>query len=168
MAKVYELDGQSVTIGGMIAEKKIKYTKNDKIMAFLTLEDLVGTVEVIVFPKDYEANSTKLVEDSKVFIRGRVSVEEEKDGKLICEKITLFDDIQKKLWVKFPDMDIYEKDKQELYDMLSDSDGKDKVIIYIENPKAMKELPRNRSIHVEPELIRRLQIRFGVENVKVV
>ncbi|MDO4513084.1 MAG: DNA polymerase III subunit alpha, partial [Lachnospiraceae bacterium] len=70
------MDGSTVTIGGMIADKKIKYTKNDKIMAFLTVEDLVGTIEVIVFPKDYEKYASELIEDAKVFIRGRVSVEE--------------------------------------------------------------------------------------------
>ena len=96
-------DGQNITIGGLIAEKKIKYTKNDKVMAFLTLEDLAGSVEVIVFPKVYEKSSASLNEDSKVFIKGRVSAEEEKDGKVICESIQSFDDIHKELWIKFPD-----------------------------------------------------------------
>ncbi|HKM04610.1 MAG TPA: DNA polymerase III subunit alpha [Lachnospiraceae bacterium] len=168
VAKVYELDGQSVTIGGMIAEKKIKYTKNDKVMAFLTLEDLVGTVEVVVFPRDYEANASKLVEDSKVFIRGRVSVEEEKDGKLICEKITLFDDIPKRLWVKFHDLALFEKSEKDLYEAINDSDGKDVVVIYIENPKSMKNLPKNKSVNANPELIRKLSAIFGQENIKVV
>lgn len=78
-------DNQKVTVGGMITEKTIKYTKNNKVMAFLTLEDLVGTVEVIIFPRDYEKYHDLLVEDEKVFITGRANVEEEKNGKLICE-----------------------------------------------------------------------------------
>ena len=88
-------------------DKKIKYTKNDQIMAFLTVEDMVGSVEVIVFPKDYEKNSYKLTDENKVFIQGRVSVEEERDGKLISEKITAFDEIPRKVWLKFPNMDSY-------------------------------------------------------------
>ena len=100
-------DGSRATIGGMIMDKKIKYTKNDQIMAFLTVEDMVGSVEVIVFPKDYEKNSYKLTDENKVFIQGRVSVEEERDGKLISEKITAFDEIPRKVWLKFPNMDSY-------------------------------------------------------------
>ena len=83
-------DQARVTLGGMIAGKTIKYTKNDKMMAFLTLEDLVGSVEVVVFPRDYEKNAAILTEDAKVFIRGRASVEEDKDGKLICEEVYTF------------------------------------------------------------------------------
>ena len=84
---------QSIAIvGGMIADKTIKYTKNDKVMAFLNVEDLVGNVEVVVFPKDYEKYASLLVEDAKIFIKGRVSVEEEKDGKLICEQIAGFEE----------------------------------------------------------------------------
>lgn len=85
-------DNQQAVIGGMITDKKIKYTKNNKTMAFLAVEDLLGTVEVIVFPKDYEKWSALLNEDAKVFIRGHASVEEDKDGKLICEQIYSFDE----------------------------------------------------------------------------
>lgn len=83
-------DQANAVIGGMIADKNIKYTKNDKVMAFLNIEDLVGNVEVIVFPKDYEKYSSILNEDEKVFIKGRTSVEEDKDAKLICEQIVTF------------------------------------------------------------------------------
>jgi len=85
-------DQTTAVIGGMIADKTVKYTKNDKVMAFLNIEDLVGNVEVVVFPKDYEKFSALLVEDAKIFVKGRVSVEEEKDGKLICEQIISFDE----------------------------------------------------------------------------
>lgn len=88
-------DQKTAIIGGMIMDKTIKYTKNDKVMAFLNIEDLVGTVEVVVFPRDYEKYAPLLVEDSKVFIKGRISVEEEKDGKLICEQIVAFEDALK-------------------------------------------------------------------------
>lgn len=160
-------DGEPAIIGGIIADKKIKYTKNDKVMAFLQLEDLVGTVEVIVFPKDYEKNSDKLAEDNKVFIRGRVSVEEDKDGKLICEKITGFDEITRKLWVKFPTKEAYEAAEAQLLSILSSSDGRDNVCIYVENPKAVKTLPPNRSVNADRELLDRLEALYGKENVKV-
>lgn len=90
--RVTAQDQATAIVGGMIAGKTIKYTKNDKVMAFLSIEDLVGTVEVVVFPRDYEKYSAMLLEDSKVFVKGRVSLEEEKDGKLICEQIVTFDE----------------------------------------------------------------------------
>lgn len=161
-------DGKSVVVGGMIADKKIKYTKNDKVMAFLTLEDLLGSIEVVVFPRDYEKNAQKLVADQKVFIKGRVSSEEERDGKLICESITAFDEIPKKLWVKFASKEEYEAAEKELLSMLAESDGRDAVVIYIENPRSMKELPENRSVCADAVLLSQLTARFGEENVKVV
>ena len=88
-------DQRRVTVGGMIADRNIKYTKNDKVMAFLNLEDLVGNMEIVVFPRDYEKYGSLLVEDARVFIRGRVNVEEEKDGKLICEHVVSFEDAAK-------------------------------------------------------------------------
>ena len=160
-------DGENVTVGGMIADKKIKYTKNDKVMAFITLEDLVGSIEVVVFPKDYERNSQKLIEDNKVFIKGRVSVEDERDGKLICEKITAFDELGKKLWVKFPTKEAYEQEETKLFEALNDSDGSDQVIIFIEEGKAIKKLPPNRNVDAGQVLIDKLSVLFGEQNVKV-
>ena len=80
------MDNSKVTVGGMITGKTIKYTKTNKVMAFLTVEDLVGTVEIVVFPRDYEKNAQLMEVDDKVFIQGRVSAEDEKASKLICEK----------------------------------------------------------------------------------
>ncbi len=161
-------DQSVVTIGGMIADKKIKYTKNDKVMSFLQVEDLVGSVEVIVFPRDYEKYSAKLMEENKVFIRGRVSVEEDKDGKLICERITAFDEIPKKLWVRFPTMESYEKAQEELFSLMADSDGRDGVVIYVEDKKVMKTLPPNKNVNADETLLEKLSGRFGKDNIKIV
>ena len=165
---VRAVDGERATVGGLISAKTIKYTKNDKVMAFLTIEDLVGTVEVVVFPKDYEKNAAYLSEDSKVFVQGRISVEEDKDGKIICEKIIPFENLQKKVWIKFPSMDDFKARESALYDALKESEGDDIVVIYIENPKAMKELPRNQRIKADDALVGKLENIFGKENVKVV
>lgn len=160
-------DGAKAVIGGLIAGKTIKYTKDNKIMAFLTIEDLVGTVEVIVFPKTYEQSASFLTEDAKVFVQGRISVEEDKDGKLICEKIVPFTKLKKKVWIKFPDMEAYKAAEAGLMDTLRESEGKDGIVIYIENPKAKKELPPNQNVEADESLVNRLQERFGRENVTV-
>ena len=160
-------DGAKAVIGGLIAGKTIKYTKDNKIMSFLTIEDLVGTVEVIVFPKTYEQSASFLTEDAKVFVQGRVSVEEDKDGKLICEKIVPFTELKKKVWIKFPDMEAYKAAEAGLMDTLRESEGKDGIVIYIENPKAKKELPPNQNVEADEDLVNRLQEQFGRENVTV-
>ncbi len=160
-------DGARVTIGGMVADKTIKYTKDNKVMAFIKLEDLVGSVEVIVFPKSYEKYSDKLKEDEKIFIHGRVSAEEEKDAKLICEKIEGFDEIPKKLWLKFADMDIYQEKQQQVEEILNASEGPDQVIYYIEATKQMKKLPANKNVRADTGMLSALEGVLGKENVKV-
>ena len=160
-------DGASATIGGLIADKKIKYTKNDKIMAFLQIEDLLGSVEVIVFPRDYEKYNSRLVEDGKVFIKGRVSLEEDRDGKLICERITSFDEIPKKLWIRFPTMEAYETGIEDLLRDISESEGNDSVVLYIEDKKQMKKLPPGRNVNADEALYDALCKKYGKDNIKI-
>ncbi|HKM21553.1 MAG TPA: OB-fold nucleic acid binding domain-containing protein, partial [Lachnospiraceae bacterium] len=161
-------DQAKVTVGGVIEEKTIKYTKTGKNMAFIVLEDLTGKVEVIIWPNDYEKNAKWLIEDSKVFIQGRVSAEEEKDAKLICERITPFENIPKKLWVKFKTKEEYVLREQELLSATEGSDGNDTVVIYIEETKEIKNLPRSRSVHADEGLVSKLSDIFGDGNIKVV
>ena len=161
-------DGKMVIIGGMIVDKTIKYTKNNQIMAFLTLEDLLGTIEVIVFPRDYEKYRNYIEQDAKVLIRGRAQVEEEKDAKLICSEIHGFDETKKEMWIQFPTKEEFEERQQELFDAVSDMDGEDGVVIYIASPKAMKRLPANWNISVNVYSIQKLKEIFGEDNVKVV
>ncbi len=166
--KVNVEDGDSKTIGGIINNKTIKYTKNDKTMAFIELEDLYGIVEVVIFPKDYEKNSHMLNEDSKVFVKGRVSLEEDKNGKLICEKIISFDEIGKKLWIRFDTMAQFAEANAELMGILKESDGRDQTIIYVAETKQRKVLPPEFNVKADEILLSRLYEKFGQNNIKVV
>ena len=161
-------DGQQVIVGGMITEKTIKYTKTNKVMAFLTLEDLLGTVEIVVFPRDYEKNVKLMEMDEKVFIKGRVSVEEERASKLICESIYSFEDVPRELWLQFETKESFLSREQELYEDLKEADGKDSVVIYIKSPKAIKRLGASKSICISRDLLARLYEKYGKDNVKVV
>ena len=165
-AKVH--DGAKETVGGMITAKTIKYTKNNKVMAFLTLEDLAGSVEVIVFPKDYEKNQQYLEEESKVFIRGRVSEEDEADSKLICETVIPFEQTRKELWLQYPDKAAYLAGEQELFAMLADTEGDDTVIIYCRKEKAVKKLPPGRNVKADKVLLSRLTNYLGEACVKLI
>ncbi|MCI5621555.1 MAG: DNA polymerase III subunit alpha [Lachnospiraceae bacterium] len=161
-------DNQQVMIGGMVTDKVIKYTKTNKAMAFIMVEDLVGAVEVIIFPKDYEKFSSYLEEDAKIFVQGRATVEEDKDGKIICEKIYRFEDAAQELWLKFPTKEDFDSKEEELYGLMQDSDGGDEVVIYIALPRAMKRLPASRNVSVNRELLSNLEDFLGKDNVKVV
>ena len=160
-------DGAREIIGGIITGKTIKYTKNNKTMAFLTIEDLVGTVEVVVFPKDYEKNQNYLVEENKVFVKGRVSEEDDAASKLICESIIPFEQTKKELWLQFENKEKFLKDERMLYEMMAGSDGEDQVIIYCKAERAIKRLPANRNVHIEPGLLSRLTNYLGESCVKV-
>ena len=160
-------DGEKVMIGGIITAKTVKYTKNNKAMAFLTVEDLYGSIEVIVFPKDYERYHLLMQEEQKVFIRGRVSAEEEKNGKLISEKIYSFEDARRELWIQFEDKDVFESMENEIMELLSGSDGKDFVVIYLAKERAMKRLGTNMTVFANNELVNELNEKVGEKNVKV-
>ena len=161
-------DGAKEIIGGMITEKTIKHTKTNQMMAFITVEDLLGTVEVVVFPRDYEKNRDYLEVDSKVFVRGRVSEEDDKPSKMICEKIIPFERTKKELWIQFPDKATFLDEEQIVYGYLADSDGDDEVIIYCAKEHAVKKLPKNRNIGINEQILSRLMNHFGEKRVKVV
>lgn len=161
-------DGAIEIIGGMIVDKTVKNTRNNQMMAFLTLEDLLGTVEVVVFPRDYEKNRLLLEVDNKIFIRGRVSEEDEKASKLICERIIPFEQTKKELWLQFPDKEAFLEEEQIVYGYLADSEGEDEVVIYCERERAVKRLPRNRNINISSQVLSKLMNHFGEKRVKVV
>ena len=161
-------DGAKEIIGGMITEKTIKHTKTNQMMAFITVEDLLGTGEVVVFPRDYEKNRDYLEVDSKVFVRGRVSEEDDKPSKMICEKIIPFERTKKELWIQFPDKATFLDEEQIVYGYLADSDGDDEVMIYCAKERAVKKLPKNRNIGINEQILSRLMNHFGEKRVKVV
>ena len=164
--KVY--DGQKVIIGGMITEKTIKYTRNNKVMAFLTVEDLLGTVEIVVFPRDYEKWQSMLNEDARVFVQGRVNAEDDKPSKLILEKVRAFEDMPQELWIQFKDKAEYAEKEQELLETLKGYAGVSAVVIYLKDVNAMKRLPAGYHARISDSLTGELRKKYGESNVKVV
>ena len=164
--KVY--DGQKVIIGGMITEKTIKYTRNNKVMAFLTVEDLLGTVEIVVFPRDYEKWQSMLNEDARVFVQGRVNAEDDKPSKLILEKVRAFEDMPQELWIQFKDKAEYAEKEQELLETLKGYSGVSAVVIYLKDVNAMKRLPAGYHARISDSLTGELRKKYGESNVKVV
>ncbi|MBQ6815357.1 MAG: DNA polymerase III subunit alpha [Lachnospiraceae bacterium] len=161
-------DGDRVCVGGMINSISIKSTKTNKMMAFFTVEDMYGSVEVIVFPKDYEKYRTAIIQDEKVFVRGRVSLTENEGGKVICETITGFDDMPSDLWLRFENKAQYQQLEAKMDELLRDSDGKDNVIIYLKEEKQKKILPASRSVKADSVLVDALKELLGEDNVAIV
>ncbi len=158
-------DGAGTMVGGMITSKTIKYTKNNKAMAFLTIEDLYGTVEVLVFPGDYERCGSRLEVDDKVFIRGRVSLDDDKNGKVIFERLYTFDEGVRELWIRFPNLEAYRARKNELAAVIRDSDGRDQVVIWLDAEHAFKNLGPGQTVDAGRALVERLAGLFGGDNV---
>ena len=161
-------DGMKVVIGGLVAGKVVKTTRSNQLMAFITLEDLMGSVEVIVFPKNYEADRDVLTEDSKIFIKGRVSLGDESVGKLVCEQVIPFSKVPRQLWLQFEDKEIYQAMEGEILGILKESEGPDSVVIYLKKERAKKILPANWKVEAAGELMETLICKLGEKNVKLV
>ena len=160
-------DNQSAVIGGMITSKTVKVTKNNQLMAFVSLEDLVGTVEVIIFPRDYEKYQQYLGEDQKIYIRGRVSASDDQQAKLVCEKILPFDEIPKEIWIKFDSKAAYMEREAGLYQIVEAESGPDRIVIFCAREKAVKRLENRYSVQGDDRVLNMLYEAFGEENVKL-
>jgi DNA polymerase-3 subunit alpha len=160
-------DGKIEIIGGMVTSKTVKTTRNNSMMAFITLEDLFGNVEVIIFPKDYDKYKSMLEPDQKIFVRGKVTAEEEKAAKLICQEIIPFDSIPQEVWIKYPNLEGFQKEEQSLYHLLDQYDGNDSVVIFCEAEKCIKKLPKSRNVKADHDLIGQLIARYKEENVRI-
>ena len=161
-------DGMKVVIGGLVAGKVVKTTRSNQLMAFITLEDLMGSVEVIVFPKNYEADRDILTEDSKIFIKGRVSLGDEPVGKLVCEQVIPFAKVPRELWLQFEDKEMYQAMEGTILGILKESEGPDRVVIYLKKERAKKILPANWKVEAAGELLDTLVCKLGEKNVKLV
>ena len=161
-------DGEMVTVGGMVAGKTVKTTRTGQMMAFVTLEDMLGSVEVLVFPKIYESRREIFSQDEKLFIQGRVSLGDEPVGKLVCERVIPFREVPRELWLQYEDLEHYRAGESALFDLLKEKEGRDTVIIYLKKEKARKILPANWRVEADKDLLDKLTKILSEKNVKLV
>ncbi len=164
------VDGSITSIGGIIVNKSVKYTKNNKTMAFLLVEDLYGAVEVIIFPQIYEKYLGKLTEEKVIVVNGRASVREDEDAKIICNDIIFYDDENNSnennliednltLWLKISkDVQISSSD---ITKTLLDYKGNTPVIIYDEAKNEKFKLNKNYWININDSLLNKLKEVLG-------
>ena len=176
MSTDFELDDETgepkvkvdskATIGGMIMAKSVKPTKTGQLMAYLTIEDLVGTVEVIVFPRTFSTYRNIIERTDKLFITGRVNANADENAKLICESVVPFEDVPRKLWIRFASEEEYLKKAADLAEELKYSDGKDSIIIYCTKENKRIALPQSRNIRITPDILASLRAQYGIKNVE--
>lgn len=154
------------TIGGMIMAKSVKPTKTGQLMAYFTIEDLVGTVEVIVFPRTFSTYRNIIEGTDKLFITGRVNANADENAKLICESVVPFEDVPRKLWIRFASEEEYLKKAADLAEELKYSDGKDSIIIYCTKENKRIALPQSRNIRITPDILASLRAQYGIKNVE--
>lgn len=165
-------DGDYVVVGGMIAGKSVKTTRNDQQMAFVTLEDISGTLEILFFPKMYEKYRPYLTDDRKILVRGRVSLGDDAQGKLICDSVKAFDEIPKEIWVRFSDYQAYQEAEPRLLRDIRESRengaGKDRIVVYLEKGRQYRKPENGRGVSADPGFLDRLRQDFGEKEVAVV
>jgi DNA polymerase-3 subunit alpha len=171
------IDGMPVTVGGIITEKKTKTTKSNNLMAFITLEDLYGTMEVIVFPAVLNKYPGIISEESIVLINGRISIKEEEQPKIICDQVKPLIKADggkkkngirtKKLYIRLRgEIDFEQMDS--IIALLKFFCGNTPVCFYYEDQKIKKLAERDCWVRLNEALLSELSSRLGEENVKVV
>jgi DNA polymerase-3 subunit alpha len=137
-------------------------------MAFVTLEDLVGTIEIIVFPRQFEKSRASIVEGKKLFITGEANIEENGAGKVIANSIMEFEQMPAELWIAFKDKETYMSEEQELLNLLLQHKGNDKVMVALAKERQRKALPVNYRVDANEAFVEQLKQRYGEDFVKVV
>ena len=162
------LDGKNVVMGGIIETKTVKFTKTNQTMAFLTLSDRMGTVEVLVFPKDYEKYRDFMIEDDKVFVCGRLSGGDDQEYKLICSKIIPFDNVPREVWLQFEDREAFEEKKQEIMGVVDSSEGNDLLIFYLKKEKQINRLGARYRVNAADHFVAEMKLIIGEDNIRIV
>ena len=160
-------DGDRVVIGGMISEKTIRTTRNNQLMANVILEDMVGTMEILVFPKAFEKYRYTLEEGARVLVSGRVSVEDEPKGKLVMERILPFSEVPEEVWVQFENADDYRNRGEKIRETVASFDGRDPVVVFLKDTKQYKKLPPSMNTSAKGGAVEALAEVFGTDNVRV-
>lgn len=162
-------DGERVVVGGIISSVSRKVTRNNTIMAFITLEDLTGTIEAIVFPKTLEKINSLINEEQLVIIKGRVSIREEEMPKLICEDIQPLEKIDSsKIYLKIDDVSKMREITKILKVLISEYKGETPLYLFAAKERQTFRASKDLWVNLNEGALEFLREKFGEENVKVV
>ena len=159
------MNGSKQTIGGLISNIKVITTGSGQQMAYLTIEDFVGSVEVIMFARNYQKYKRLFDTTNKVFVTGRIQADADKPARLTADSVVSFDSVPRRLWLRFDSLAEYETHRDELADIFKESDGKDTVTIYCVAEKQRIALPQSQCVKVTSDLLYILKSKYGEKNV---
>ncbi|WP_297636168.1 OB-fold nucleic acid binding domain-containing protein [uncultured Clostridium sp.] len=161
-------DNQTVIIGGILTEVNQKVTRNNTLMAFLKLEDLTNEIEIIVFPKTLDRIRGTINVDELVIIRGRISLKEDEQPKLICEKVEPLEKVNdSKIYIKAKDKDEVRKINLELKKIAEEYRGDTPIYIFDAKEKKSYRAPRECWLNLETEIVTDLRKAYSDENIKI-
>ncbi len=160
-------DKSRVTVGGIITTVTRKFTKRGEQMAFLTLEDLVGTVEIVVFPREFDKYREILMEGRKIFITGEADIQENAPGKVKASEIKEFVQVPSELWIAFKDKEAYIAGEQKLISLLSENKGNDRVMIALAKERQRKMMPAQYRVDANKNFVEKLKEIYGEDLVKL-
>jgi len=160
-------DKSRVTVGGIITTVTRKFTKRGEQMAFLTLEDLVGTVEIVVFPRQFDKYREILMEGRKIFITGEADIQENAPGKVKASEIKEFVQVPSELWIAFKDKEAYIAGEQKLISLLSENKGNDRVMIALAKERQRKMMPAQYRVDANKNFVEKLKEIYGEDLVKL-
>lgn len=160
-------DKSRVTVGGIITTVTRKFTKRGDQMAFLTLEDLVGTVEIVVFPREFDKYREILMEGRKIFITGEADIQENAPGKVKASEIKEFVQVPSELWIAFKDKEAYIAGEQKLISLLSENKGNDRVMIALAKERQRKMMPAQYRVDANKNFVEKLKEIYGEDLVKL-
>ena len=164
-------DGMTYRMGGVIDELTLKVTRNGENMAFLRLEDVYGSLEVVIFPRVFEKCRYKLEDNKAIIVEGRAQISE-KESKIIASDVYTMDEISKRveaanneLWILFPDMDDFKNNSKNLNRILNGYSGFSNVFVQLKEEKMMKKLTAR--VNVESGVVDALKLEYGTDRVMV-
>ena len=160
-------DGETATVGGMIQTVTVRTTRKKKQMACLVLEDLIGSMEVVVFPEQFEKYKSFLTEGTMVFCKGKVKKEDAKDASLQMDSVTSFSDREQSatIWLQFADYTDYQKKEAAVVSCTRKYPGNGSLNFFLKNTKQIKQ--GSKSVRPDKALLNELAAVCGKENVKV-
>ena len=161
-------EGQQVVSGGIITEMKVKITRNNTQMAFITVEDLYGQFEAVVFPGVFDRTRQYLSEDAKVYVSGRINIGRDNNASLIADDIIPFDRTAKKVWIAFSDKQDYDSQSSKLDDLCFENPGGSDVTVYLRRERKIKNLGKSMRVDSSADFLGKLREAFGEDNVRTV
>ncbi|MDW8800073.1 DNA polymerase III subunit alpha [Clostridium sp. A1-XYC3] len=162
-------DGDKVIIGGIIAAVTKKFTKNNDMMAFITVEDLYSTIEVVVFPKVFQRHKSLVNEDSMALIKGRVSIREEEQPKILCESIEpLLKANTGSLYLLIEDERTLKVLLPEVKSLLISFKGNTPVYLCTKKERKKFRLDTEFWVNEDLELMSTLRRKFGDDSIKII